>query len=248
MEGDENSPFGPFRSHKELGAAIATAESFTGRSISGVLGMGDNGVAYSDSIGGVLKFTTSAIEAITANFLRSIQQQNPSDMRGIASILTDAFIAYGDGNSDDSIYCYALELLEPVTKEQAKQLHEYVDKSSSDEKPSNAFWHAYRAVHSEWQAKDKAAKTRYHKRYLANLARTDDYEGFSEASSSVMYLATTSDFGGPFLVGDFKPINCGTPMATDGPWKGQFAGWYKAFDLYVYNIPDKQRFMPKAVK
>lgn len=229
---------GPFRSRGDLAKAVNRAyNAFGGEKITRTLGAGGNGIAYETSFGNVMKFTTSAIEALTVNFLRHCMSLDPLGLEGLAEIKTKAYVAYGDGNTQDSIFVYTVEKLEPVTVEQAKALPTYVDKESRDDRASNAFWHAYRAVHAECMEKDKKAKAKYHKRYIRNLLLTADYEGYERAADAVITLATSNQFGGPFLVGDFKPVNCG--MSKEG--------FNKAFDLYVYNAPRTPQFMPEIL-
>ena len=220
--------------------ALPIAEVHYGKT-NGTIGSGYNGVAFSMENGSVLKLTTSALEAITVNFIRELQAINPvTYIDGIVEYYTKAHIVAGDGKDGNSVFAYSMERVKGVTKEQANAIPKYnLATEAEDTPPSNAFFHAYRAVHAMNSETDKKKREKLKRVYLENLMKCASVPGYENASQAIISLATSSDNGGPFLVGDFKPVNCGLPL--NGTTE------VKAFDLYIYNVPNAKRFVPEKL-
>jgi hypothetical protein len=220
-----------------ISEAIPIAEAAYGKTVE-ALGSGYNGTAYLLENGTVLKLTTCALEATTVNFLRELQSIDPVlYIDGIVEYYSKAHIVTGTGADSSSVFAYSMERVKGVTREQANAIPKYnLPTEAEDTPPSNAFFHAYRAVHSENTEKDAKKRAKYHRVYLENLMKCASVPGYENATQAIVSLATSSSNGGPFLVGDFKPLNCGLPM--NGSTE------VKAFDLYVYNVPNTKRFIP----
>ena len=152
--------------------SLSVAESAWGKT-NGVIGSGFNGVAYSLENGTVLKLTTSALEAITVNFIREIQQNDPvTYAEGIVEYYSNSRVIAGNGSSDGSVFAYSMERVTGVTREQANSIAKYnLATEAEDTPPSNAFFHAYRAVHAMNSETDKKKRAKFHRTYLDNLMR-----------------------------------------------------------------------------
>jgi len=225
---------------EEFKSALEVSEPNFGKVVSR-LGSGYNGVAYLLEGDTVLKLTKSALEAVTVNFIRELQSIDPVlYIGGIVEYFSRSYVVHGNGSDASSIFAYKMELVRGVTRDEAASIPKYnISGEPEDTPPSNAFFHAYRAVHAESQEKDKKKRAKLHRVYLDNLMKCESVPGYSEATAAVISLATSSDNGGPFLVGDFKPLNCG--------YSRDESGQVKAFDLYIYNVPDAKRFVPERL-
>ena len=231
-----------------------------GDSIDSILGEGGFGVAFKTRQGKALKLTRSAVECTTVNFIRRLESLNPIKyLDNIVEYYSSAYLIQGDGSEGDNntAFFYLMELVEAFPLDFQKSLPKYhpdakvqrdyqkrlstmseEDKREASYGMNNCFINAFvSASNCDRYRKEKKPKqaAKEFSLYLDNLRKCSEVEGFEDVSNMILDMSVSTEDGGPFLIGDFKPLNCG--IAKDGR--------VKAFDLWFFDIPDIKRYYPE---
>jgi hypothetical protein len=229
------------------------------------LGSGNNGTAYRIDSNSVLKLTVSLPEAYAQNLLFDVMQSPAGDaiIGGINPPLSKSRLVGKVGPSHPfggmNLYAYITTSIAPLTRDEIAAVPKSVPDLTREDSSGNyvkvtPMVAAYNAANSLWLLRPGAPGTKQHTKrkletliakarnqYLEALDACASVPGFEDSAEAVIRLSTDNafaKFGGPWVVGDYKPANCGRDSN----------GKIVAYDLFLYsNEQAFPKYLPKAL-